>query len=86
MGIISESGHPLVVVVVVVNVGFSQSMNTTSFPGVIKIPIELVEISVVNALRMEFSKGIHTYLLWSATCAHMSASDGLTNETDHAIQ
>lgn len=31
MGIISESGYPLVVVVVVVNVGFSQSMNTISF-------------------------------------------------------
>lgn len=39
MGIISELGHPLVVVVVVVvvNVRFSKSMNTTSFPGVIKI-------------------------------------------------
>lgn len=57
-------------------------MNTTSFPGV---NIELVENPVVNALRMEFSKGIHTSLLWSATCAHMSGSDGLTNETDYAI-
>lgn len=85
MGIISESDHSLVIVVVV-NVGFSKSMNTTSFPGVIKIPIELVENPVVNALRMEFLKGIHTSLPWSTTCAHMSGSDGLTNETDHAIQ
>lgn len=73
MGIISESGHPLVVVVVVVvNVGFSTSMNTTSFPGVIKIPIELVENPVVNALSHGILQG-HPYIstVVCNLCAHV---------------
>lgn len=61
MGIISESGHPLVVVVVVVNVGFSKSMNITSFVSGRNQNIELVENPVVNALSHGILPG-HPYI------------------------